>query len=147
MLFLHWYLSYQRKKCQHRTLKTFQMRQKKTQHWSTLSDRPNICNAHSQQWDLTFDTKNQFLDPELVGFGSLNVKIGLELSKLWYYWFSIKSPYFFLRNYYINCWCPAHLIVIIIRGQTGVGFTWHIYRQLQPNARLSMITFPKIDTP
>ena len=31
----------------------------------------------NQQWDLTFDTKNQFLDPKLVGFGSLNVKIGL----------------------------------------------------------------------
>ena len=42
---------------------------------------------------------------------------------------------------------PAHLIVTITRGKTGVDFTWHIYRQLQPNARLSMITFPKLDTP
>ena len=29
------------------------------------------------------DTKNQFLDPKLVGFGILHIKIGLELSKLW----------------------------------------------------------------
>ena len=39
----------------------------------------------TQQLDLTFDSKNQFLDPKLVGFGSLNVKIGLELTKLWQY--------------------------------------------------------------
>ena len=39
----------------------------------------------NQQWDLTFDSKNQFLDPKLVGFGSLNVKIGLKLWKLWQY--------------------------------------------------------------
>jgi hypothetical protein len=30
----------------------------------------------NQQWDLTFDTKNQFLDPKLVEFGVLNIKIG-----------------------------------------------------------------------
>ena len=37
----------------------------------------------NQLRNLTFDTKNQFLDPKLVEFGILNVKIGLELSKLW----------------------------------------------------------------
>ena len=36
----------------------------------------------NQQWDLTFDTKNQSLGPNLVGFGGLNVKIGRELWKL-----------------------------------------------------------------
>ena len=33
--------------------------------------------------NFTLDTKNQFLDPKLVRFGGLNVKIGLELTKLW----------------------------------------------------------------
>ena len=53
------------------------------------------------QWDLTFDTKNEFLDLNLVGFGSLNVKIGRELTKLWQYCKanpnsnSSKSPYIF----------------------------------------------------
>ena len=36
----------------------------------------------NQRWDLTFDTKIQFLDLNLVGFGGLNVKIGQELWKL-----------------------------------------------------------------
>ena len=51
---------------------------------------PFLCNFAelsflNQRWDLTFDTKNQLLDPKLVGFGSLNIKIGLELTKLWQY--------------------------------------------------------------
>ena len=37
-----------------------------------------LCQAviHKQTMGY-FDIKNQFLDPKLVGFGSLNVKIGL----------------------------------------------------------------------
>ena len=69
--------------------------------WQKIADFAMLSFIH-QQWDLTFDTKNQFLDPNLVGFGSLNVKIGLELTKLWQYWFSSKSPYIFWQNYYIN---------------------------------------------
>ena len=52
--------------------------------WQKIADFAMLSFIH-QQWDLTFDTKNQFLDPNLVGFGSLNVKIGLELTKLWQY--------------------------------------------------------------
>ena len=39
-------------------------------------------NRTQVQWDLTFGTKNEFLDLNLVGFGGLNVKIGQELWKL-----------------------------------------------------------------
>ena len=56
-------------------------------------------NRTQVQWDLTFGTKNEFLDLNLVGFGSLNVKIGRELTKLWQYCKansnSSKSPYIF----------------------------------------------------
>ena len=58
----------------------------------------------NQQWDLTFNSKNQFLDPKLVGFGSLNVKIGLELTKLLQYWFSSNSPYIFSQfSHFSHC--------------------------------------------
>ena len=55
----------------------------------------------NQQWDLTSDTKNQLIDPKIVGFGSLYVKIGRELTKLWQYCKAnpnsnlSKSPYIF----------------------------------------------------
>ena len=55
------------------------------------------------EWcNFTFDTKNQFLDPKFVGFGSLNVKIKLELTKLWQYKIFKRIPIHFLRNYYIT---------------------------------------------
>ena len=61
-----------------------------TGHWELEAEKMvhGCCNFAklsfiNKQWDLNFDIKNQFLDPKLVGFGSLNVKIGLELWKLW----------------------------------------------------------------
>ena len=45
-----------------------------------------------------FDTKYQFLDPKLVGFGGLNVKIGAELTKLWLFLIFKQIPiHFFAR--------------------------------------------------
>ena len=46
----------------------------------------------TQQLDLTFDSKNQFLDPKLVRFGCLNVKIGRDMTKLWHF---LHFSYFF----------------------------------------------------